>query len=179
MLVDMASEHRSLVPVIADFINRLLACTTHRWLGEQLLRTIDESLLPRLEPGYQLASYYPLFEKIAQNEAVPQLRLIELLTKQMVSLAKTHDPDTELKSWSQGSKVVGICRIMLKHHHSSHIFLPLSRLLACTIESFPDLEIRDHARYLRLLINHANRILTLLGNWFVLSVSLLHSYLFK
>lgn len=152
MLVDMASEHRSLVPVIADFINRLLACTTHRWLGEQLLRTIDESLLPRLEPGYQLASYYPLFEKIAQNEAVPQLRLIELLTKQMVSLAKTHDPDTELKSWSQGSKVVGICRIMLKHHHSSHIFLPLSHLLVCTIESFPDLEIRDHARVcLRML----------------------------
>ncbi|XP_047086284.1 uncharacterized protein LOC124697787 [Lolium rigidum] len=152
MLVDMASEHRSLVPVIADFINRLLACTTHRWLGEQLLRTIDESLLPRLQPGYQLASYYPLFEKIAQNEAVPQLRLIELLTKQMVSLAKTHDPDTELKSWSQGSKVVGICRIMLKHHHSSHIFLPLSHLLVRTIESFPDLEIRDHARIcLRML----------------------------
>jgi AP-5 complex subunit beta-1 len=132
-------------------------------VGEELLRTVDESLLPRLQPGYQLASYYPLFEKIAQNEAVPQLRLIELLTKQMVSLAKKHDPDTELKSWSQGSKVVGICRIMLKHHHSSHIFLPLSHLLVCTIESFPDLEIRDHARYLYLFINHANRILTLLG----------------
>ncbi|EMS47512.1 hypothetical protein TRIUR3_06764 [Triticum urartu] len=152
MLVDMASEHRSLVPVIADFINRLLACTTHRWVGEQLLRTVDECLLPRLEPGYQLASYYPLFEKIAQNEAVPQLRLIELLTKQMVCLAKKHDPDTELKSWSQGSKVVGICRIMLKHHHSSHIFLPLTHLLVRTIESFPDLEIRDHARIcLRML----------------------------
>ncbi|CAM0905317.1 unnamed protein product [Alopecurus aequalis] len=152
MLVDMASEHRSLVPVIADFINRLLACTTHRRVGELLLRTVDESLLPRLEPGYQLASYYPLFEKIAQNEAVPQLRLIELLTKQMASLAKKHDPDTELKSWSQGSKVLVICRIMLKHHHSSHIFLPLSDLLVHTIESFPDLEIRDHARIcLRML----------------------------
>ncbi|XP_044955362.1 uncharacterized protein LOC123405913 [Hordeum vulgare subsp. vulgare] len=152
MLVDMASEHRGLVPVIADFINRLLACTAHRWVGEQLLRTVDECLLPRLEPGYQLASYYPLFEKIAQNEAVPQLRLIELLTKQMASLAKKHDPDTELKSWSQGSKVVGICRIMLKHHHSSHIFLPLTHLLVRTIESFPDLEIRDHARIcLRML----------------------------
>ncbi|XP_024316563.1 uncharacterized protein LOC100842049 isoform X2 [Brachypodium distachyon] len=152
MLVDMTSEHRGLVPVIADFINRLLACTTHQWVGEQLLRTVDECLLPRLEPGYLLASYYPLFEKIAQNETVPQLRLIELLTKQMVSLAKKHETDTSLKSWSQGSKVVGICRIMLKYHHSSHIFLPLSHLLVVTVESFPDLEIRDHARIcLRML----------------------------
>ncbi|XP_062221402.1 uncharacterized protein LOC133920847 [Phragmites australis] len=146
MLVDMASEHRGLVPVIADFINRLLACNSHRWAGEQLLRTLDERLLPRLEPGYQLASYYPLFEKIAQNETVPQLHLIDLLTKQMVSLTKKHGPDTELKSWSQGSKVVSICRVMLKHHYSSHVFLPLSHLLVLTIESFPDLEVRDHAR---------------------------------
>ncbi|KAG2662757.1 uncharacterized protein LOC120650784 [Panicum virgatum] len=152
ILVDMASEHRGLVPVIAEFTNRLLACNSHQWAGEQLLRTLDERLLPRLEPGYQLASYYPLFEEIAQNEMVPQLRLIELLTKQMVSLTKKHGPDTELKSWSQGSKVVGICRVMLKHHHSSHIFLPLSHLLVLTIESFPDLEVRDHARIcLRML----------------------------
>ncbi|PUZ78387.1 hypothetical protein GQ55_1G448500 [Panicum hallii var. hallii] len=152
ILVDMASEHRGLVPVIAEFTNRLLACNSHQWAGEQLLRTLDERLLPRLEPGYQLASYYPLFEEIAQNETVPQLRLIELLTKQMVSLTKKHGPDTELKSWSQGSKVVGICRVMLKHHHSSHIFLHLSHLLVLTIESFPDLEVRDHARIcLRML----------------------------
>ncbi|KAJ1281739.1 hypothetical protein BS78_04G328600 [Paspalum vaginatum] len=152
ILVDMASEHQGLVPVVADFSNRLLACNSHRRAGERLLRTLDECLLPRLEPGYQLASYYPLFEKIAQNETVPQLRLIELLTKQMVSLAKKHGPDTELKSWSQGSKVVSICRVMLKHHHSSHVFLPLSHLLVLTIESFPDLEVRDHARVcLRML----------------------------
>ncbi|GJM87439.1 hypothetical protein PR202_ga03393 [Eleusine coracana subsp. coracana] len=152
MMVDMASEHRGLVPVIADLTNRLLACDSHRWAGERLLQTLDENLLPRLEPGYQLASYFPLFYKIAQNETVPQLRLIELLTKQMISLAKNHNPDTELKSWSQGSKVVGICRVMLKHHHSSHVFIPLSRLLVLTIESFPDLEVRDHARIcLRLL----------------------------
>ncbi|CAD6241549.1 unnamed protein product [Miscanthus lutarioriparius] len=152
ILVDMASEHQGLVPVIADFTNRLLACNSHRWAGERLLRTLDECLLPRLEPGYQLASYYPIFEKIAQNETVPQHHLIELLTKQMVSLTKKHGPDTELKSWSQGSKVVGICRVMLKHHHSSHIFLPLSHLLVLTIESFPDLEVRDHARIcLRML----------------------------
>ncbi|KAL6912367.1 hypothetical protein ACP4OV_001172 [Aristida adscensionis] len=152
MLVDMASEHRGLVPVIADFIDRLLACDSHRWAGERLLRTLDERLLPRLESGYELSSYYPLFEKIAQNETVPQLHLIELLTKQMVSLTKKHGADTELKSWSQGSKIVGICRVMLKHHHSSQIFLPLSRLLVLTIEHFPDLEVRDHARIcLRML----------------------------
>ncbi|KAL6591561.1 hypothetical protein ACP70R_050064 [Stipagrostis hirtigluma subsp. patula] len=152
MLVDMASEHRGLVPVIADFIDRMLACDSHRWVGERLLQTLDERLLPRLESGYQLSSYYPLFEKISQNETVPQLRLIDLLTKQMISLTKKHGSDTELKSWSQGSKVVGICRLMLRHHHSSQIFLPLSRLLVLTIEHFPDLEVRDHARIcLRML----------------------------
>uniref|UniRef100_A0A0A9D1F3 Uncharacterized protein n=1 Tax=Arundo donax TaxID=35708 RepID=A0A0A9D1F3_ARUDO len=70
----------------------------------------------------------------------------------MISLTKKHGPDTELKSWSQGSKIVGICRVMLKHHHSSHIFLPLSHLLVLAIESYPDLEARDHARIcLRML----------------------------
>ncbi|OAY82689.1 hypothetical protein ACMD2_22326, partial [Ananas comosus] len=103
--------------------------------------------------GYQLSSYFPVFEKIAQNYTVPPHGLLELLTKQMVSLAEKHGPDTELKSWSQGSKVLGVCHVTIKHHHSSRIFLPLSRLLAFTCQFFPDLEVRDTARvYLRMLL---------------------------
>ncbi|KAJ6317952.1 hypothetical protein OIU76_013490 [Salix suchowensis] len=71
----------------------------------------------------------------------------------MVFLVEKHGPDTGLKSWSRGSKVLGICRTMLKHHHSSRLFLGLSRLLAFTCLYFPDLEVRDNARiYLRMLI---------------------------
>ncbi|KAK9275628.1 hypothetical protein L1049_022895 [Liquidambar formosana] len=71
----------------------------------------------------------------------------------MVSLVEKHGPDTGLKSWSQGSKVLGICRTMLMNHHSSRLFLGLSRLLAFTCLYFPDLEVRDNARiYLRMLI---------------------------
>ncbi|KAH9771432.1 AP-5 complex subunit beta-1 [Citrus sinensis] len=64
-----------------------------------------------------------------------------------------HGPNTGLKSWSQGSRVLGNCRTMLKYHRSSRLFIGLSRLLAFTCLYFPDLEIRDRARiYLRLLI---------------------------
>ncbi|OAY64696.1 AP-5 complex subunit beta-1, partial [Ananas comosus] len=153
MLVNLALEHRGLVPVIAYFIDRLLGCEAHQLAGELLLQTLDEHLLPKLEVGYQLSSYFPVFEKIAQNYTVPPHGLLELLTKQMVSLAEKHGPDTELKSWSQGSKVLGVCHVTIKHHHSSRIFLPLSRLLAFTCQFFPDLEVRDTARvYLRMLL---------------------------
>ncbi|XP_072967137.1 uncharacterized protein [Typha angustifolia] len=152
VLVRLALEHRGLVPVIAAFIDRLLGCEAHRRVGEQLLQTLDERLLPKLEEGYQLSSYFSLFEKIAQNDTVPPRGLLGLLTKHMTWLAKKHGPDTGLRSWSQGSKVLGICRTMLKHHHSSRVFRPLSCLLGYTCQSFPDLEVRDNARiYLRML----------------------------
>ncbi|XP_058090360.1 uncharacterized protein LOC131236870 [Magnolia sinica] len=153
MFVNMALEFCRLVPVIVAFIDRLLSCSSHCWLGERLLHTFDERLLPKLATDYCLASYFPIFDRIAENETIPPHGLLELLTAFVVVLVEKHGPDTWLKSWSQGSKVLGICRTMLMHHHSSRVFLLLSRLLAFTCQCFPDLEVRDNARiYLRMLV---------------------------
>nr|XP_029123497.1 uncharacterized protein LOC105055407 [Elaeis guineensis] len=153
MLVSLSLEHHGLVPVIATFVDRLLACQAHRQVGEWLLQTLDEHLLPKLESGYQLVSYFPIFGRIAESDTIPPRGLLELLTRHMVTLSEKHGPDTWLRSWSQGSKVLGICRMMLKHHHSSRVFLALSHLLTFTCQFFPDLEVRDNARiYLRMLL---------------------------
>lgn len=153
MLVEMALEFQGLVPVIVAFVDRLLACYKHQWLGERLLQTFDEILVPKLKIEYRLGSYFPLFDRIAGNDTVPPGGILELFAKLMMVLVEKHGPDTGLKSWSQGSKVLGMCRTMMLHHHSSRLFLGLSRLLAFTCLYFPDLEVRDSARiYLRLLI---------------------------
>lgn len=140
-------ECQRLVPVIVALIVRLLSCQKHRWLGERLLRTFDEHLLSKVKVDYKLVSCFPIFDRIAENDTIPPRRLLELLTKFMVFLVEKHGPDTGLKSWSQGSKVLGICRTLLMHHKSSRLFLRLSRLLAFACLYFPDLEVRDNARY--------------------------------
>lgn len=147
MLVDMMLEYQRLVPVIVAFIDRLLGCQKHHWLGERLLQTFDENLIPKVKMDYRLVSCFPIFDRIAENNTIPPSRLLELLTKFMVFLVEKHGPDTGLKSWSQGSKVLGVCRTMLMHHHSSRLFCRLSRLLAFSCLYFPDLEVRDNARY--------------------------------
>ncbi|CAK9138294.1 unnamed protein product [Ilex paraguariensis] len=153
MLVDLTLEFQGLVPVTVAFIDRLLGCSKHCWLGERLLQAFDEYLLPKLKIDYRLESYFLVFERIAENDTIPPVGLLELLTKFMIILVDKHGPDTGLKSWSHGSKVLGICRTMLMHHHSSRLFLGLSRLLTFTCLYFPDLEVRDDARiYLRMLI---------------------------
>ncbi|XP_039043942.1 uncharacterized protein LOC120183282 [Hibiscus syriacus] len=153
MLVDLILEFQRLVPVIVSFIDRLLGCQKHLWLGERLLQTIDANVHPRVVIDYRLVSYFPIFDRIAENQTIPPRRLLELLTKFMAFLVEKHGPETGVKSWSQGSRVLGICRTMLTHHQSSRLFLGLSRLLAFTCLYFPDLEVRDHARiYMRMLI---------------------------
>ncbi|KAF6160780.1 hypothetical protein GIB67_035981 [Kingdonia uniflora] len=153
MLVDLALEFPRLVPVAVYFIERLLKCSSHRWLGERLLQTFDEQLLPKIVTDDRLASYFPIFDLIAGNETIPPRRLLELLTQFVICLVEKHGPEVGLKSWAQGTKVLGICRKMLMQHHSSRVFLGLSKLLAFTCLYFPDLEIRDNARiYLRMLV---------------------------
>lgn len=153
MLVDLMLEFERLVPVTVTFVDRLLGCKKHFWLGECLLQTIDENLLPRVTVDYRLVSYIPIFDRVAENDTIPPRGLLNLLTKFMVFLVEKHGPETGVRSWSRGSKVLGICRTMLSRHHSSRLFLGLSRLLAFTCLYFPDLEVRDHARiYLRMLI---------------------------
>ncbi|KAJ9183222.1 hypothetical protein P3X46_007111 [Hevea brasiliensis] len=153
MLVGLTLDILRLVPVVVSFIDRLLSCQKHCWLGERLLQSVDKYLLPKVKIDYQLVSYFPVFDRIAENNSIPPSTLLDLLTKFMVFLVEKHGPNTGLKSWSQGSKVLGICRTMLMHHHSSRLFLGLSRLLAFTCLYFPDLEVRDNARvYMRMLI---------------------------
>ncbi|KAL5721418.1 hypothetical protein ACHQM5_005069 [Ranunculus cassubicifolius] len=153
LLVDLTLQYRRLVPVIVAFVDRQLGCHSHLWLGERLLQTFDEHLLPKLVTDYQLPAYFPIFSRIAENNTIPPRGLLELLTKFLIVLVEKHGPETGLKSWSQANKVLGICRTMLTHHHSSRVFLLLSRLLAFTCLYFPDLEVRDNARvYLRMLI---------------------------
>lgn len=145
--MNLASEFGRLVPVIVAFVDRLLACSSHCCFGERLLQMFDEHLLSKLSIDYQLASYFPIFDRIAENNTVPPRRLLELLTAYINFLVEKHGPDSGLRAWSQGSKVLGICRTMLMNHHSSRVFQPLSQLLAFTCRSFPDVEVRDNARY--------------------------------
>ncbi|KAL7001544.1 hypothetical protein U1Q18_002697 [Sarracenia purpurea var. burkii] len=145
MLVELTLEFKGLVPVVVAFIDRFLGCHKHCWLGERLLQTFDEHFFPKVKIDNRLSFYFPIFDRIAKNDTVPPRGLLELLTHFMIYLVEKHDPDTGLKSWSQGSKVLGICRTMLMHHHSSRLFVGLSRLLVFTCLYFPDLEVRDDA----------------------------------
>lgn len=153
MLVDSTSEFKGLVPVVVACIDRLLECHKHRWLGEHLLKTLDKHLLPKLKKDYSLGSYFPLFERISENDKVSPSGLLNLLLRFMVFLVEKHGPDNGLRSWHHGSKILGICRTMMVHHHSSSLFTGLSHFLASVCLFFPDLEVRDSARfYLRMLI---------------------------
>ncbi|CAI0431884.1 unnamed protein product [Linum tenue] len=153
MLVDMTLGYPKLVPVIASFVDRLLACESHHYLGELLLQKTDQCLLPKLRIDYKLVSYFPIFDRIAENKTIPPCGLLDVLIKFMTFLVEKHGPDSGLKSWSRGSNILCICRTMLMHHNSSRLFLGLSHLLAFTCLYFPDLEVRDNARiYLRMLI---------------------------
>ncbi|KAL6551259.1 hypothetical protein OROMI_021747 [Orobanche minor] len=152
MLVDSTSEFKVLVPVIIACIDRLLGCEKHHWLGEHLLKILDKHLLPKLKNDYSLGCYFPIFERTA-NEKVSPSGLLNLLMRFMIFLVEKHGPNTGLKSWHHGCKILGICRTMLIHRRSSSLLTGLSHLLSLTSLYFPDLEVRENARfYLRLLI---------------------------
>ncbi|PIN26835.1 hypothetical protein CDL12_00405 [Handroanthus impetiginosus] len=153
MIVASTSEFKGLVPVIVACIDRLLGCNKHRLLGEHLLETLDKHLLPKLKKDYSLGAYFPIFERISENDKVSPSGLLKLLRTFTIFLVEEHGPDTGMKSWHHGSKILGICLTMLIHHLSSSLFTGLPHLLAFTCLYFPDLEVRDNARfYLRMLI---------------------------
>lgn len=144
--MDMTSQFQILVPVVVSFIDRLINCEKHQWLGERFLQTIDEKLLPKLEKSCLLTAYFPLLHRIAENDTIPPSRLIVLLTKFVLTLVDKRGYDVGLKLWDQGTEVLGICRTLLSHHKSSRLFLGLSRLLSLMCLYFPDLDVRDNAR---------------------------------
>ena len=147
--MELILENQRLVPVIVAFTDRLLRCQKHRWLAESLLQKFDEHLLPKVAINYKLVSCFSVFNRMAENDTIPPRGLLGLFAKFMLFLIEKHGPDTGLKSWSLGSKVLGICRTLLMHHQSSRLFLKMSRLLAFTCLYFPDLEVRDNARYIK------------------------------
>ncbi|KAI4384135.1 hypothetical protein MLD38_009900 [Melastoma candidum] len=152
MLVEMAMEFPRLVPPIVAFIDRLLGCHKHCLLAERLLQKFDESLLPKLSVDYKLVLYFKLFDRIAGNKSIPPSGLLDVLMNLMVFIVKKHSLETRLRSWSQGSKVLSLCRTMMMHQKTSRLFVNLSQVLAFTCLYFPDLEVRDNARiYVRML----------------------------
>ncbi|XP_047342436.1 uncharacterized protein LOC124945943 [Impatiens glandulifera] len=164
-LVALALESKGLVPVIVALITRLTVCHKHHLLGNHMLQTLDRDLLPKLRVDYQLTSYFPIFNEIAKNVTISPCGLINVLTRFVIFLIEKHGPETGLRSWSNGSQVLDICRTMLVHHTGSRIFLSLYRLLAFTCLCFPDLEVRDDARiYLRMLVCIPGKKLKLLLN---------------
>ncbi|CAM6047101.1 unnamed protein product [Sphagnum compactum] len=165
ILVKMALKLRYLVPQILALLDRLMECNTHQSLGERLLRTFNEDLLPELEPNCNLPAYFPLIERLAENVDIPPVGLLGLLTIYVRKRVEEHKGDGGLKLWLRGSQVLGICRTVLMHHKSSRIFQSLSNLLSLMCLFFPDLEVRDTARlYLRMLISvPGNRIQEMLS----------------
>ncbi|KAI4385821.1 hypothetical protein MLD38_003814 [Melastoma candidum] len=146
IFVKLAMEFPRLVPPIVAFIDRLFGCHEHCFLVEQLLQKFDESLLPKLSVYYKLFLYFNLFNRIAGNESIPPSGQLDVLMNLMVFIVKKHSLETRLRSWSRGSKVIGLCRTMMMHQKTSRLFVNLSQVLASVCPYFPDLELRDNAR---------------------------------
>lgn len=154
ILVKMALKILTLIPNILKLVDQLLACEAHHRLGEHLLRTFNDDLLPQLAPSRNLPAYFPLLERIAENKNIPPARLLELLTMYIRKLVEEDKGDEGLRLWQRGNQVLGICCKVLMHHQSSRGFHGLVQLLTYMCRFFPDLDGRDTARlYLRMLIS--------------------------
>jgi AP-5 complex subunit beta-1 len=105
ILVKMALKLRYLVPQILALLDRLMECNTHQSLGEHLLRTFNEDLLPELEPNCNLPAYFPLIERLAENVDIPPVGLLGLLTIYVRKRVEEHKGDGGLKLWLRGSQV--------------------------------------------------------------------------
>ena len=148
----MVVEHSRIVPIIASLLDRLRkGSKINMILGDCLLQAFDEFLLPRLQLNTRTTTYFPILERIAKNQKIPPHCLLQFLLQLITYLSKNHKPDSGSKSWSKGSKILGICRIIMMTHHSSRIFKPLSHLLSFISQCYPDLEVRDSARYIIMI----------------------------
>lgn len=108
ILVRMALKILTLIPSILKLLDRLLACEAHRGLGEHLLRTFDEDLLPQLVPNRNLPAYFPLLERIAENENIPPARLLDLLTMYIRKQVEEDKGDGGARLWQRGNQVIPV-----------------------------------------------------------------------
>jgi AP-5 complex subunit beta-1 len=105
ILVKMALKILTLIPSILKLLDQLLACETHHSLGEHLLRTFNDDLLPQLAPNRNLPAYFPLLERIAENKNIPPARLLELLTLYIRKRVEEDKGDGGLRLWQRGNQV--------------------------------------------------------------------------
>ncbi|XP_024524086.1 AP-5 complex subunit beta-1 [Selaginella moellendorffii] len=164
-LVRMARTVRKLVDRILALLDRFLSCEAHHGLGERLLRTFSEDLVPALPSNSQLPAYFPLMERIAESGKIPPRALIKSLETYLRFKVGKHSGINAANYWLRGSEVLAICRTLLMHHQSSRVFRRLTELFGYLCLYFPDIEVRDNARfYLRMLIsipgNRLREILT-------------------
>ena len=111
ILVKMALKILTLIPSILKLLDQLLACETHHCLGEHLLRTFNDDLLPQLTPNRNLPAYFPLLERIAENKNIPPARLLELLTLYIRKRVEEDKGDGGLRLWQRGNQV-GIMQLI-------------------------------------------------------------------
>lgn len=105
ILVQMALKILALIPSILKLVDQLLACEAHHSLGEHLLRTFNDDLLPQLAPNRSLPAYFPLLERIAENKSIPPARLLELLTLYIRKRVEEDKGDGGLRLWHRGNQV--------------------------------------------------------------------------
>lgn len=105
ILVQMALKILTLIPSILKLVDQLLACEAHHSLGEHLLRTFNDDLLPQLAPNRNLPAYFPLLERIAENKSIPPARLLELLTLYIRKRVEEDKGDGGLRLWHRGNQV--------------------------------------------------------------------------
>jgi len=105
ILVQMALKILTLIPNILKLVDQLLACDAHHSLGEHLLRTFNDDLLPQLAPNRTLPAYFPLLERIAENKSIPPARLLELLTLYIRKRVEECKGDGGLRLWHRGNQV--------------------------------------------------------------------------
>lgn len=101
----MALKILTLIPSILKLLDQLLACEMHHSLGEHLLRTFNDDLLPQLAPNRNLPAYFPLLERIAENKNIPPARLLELLTLYIRKRVEEDKGDGGLRLWQRGNQV--------------------------------------------------------------------------
>jgi AP-5 complex subunit beta-1 len=152
IFVTLAAKMWKLVPNIVALLDRLMGCSTHRPLAEWLLQVFNEKLLIQLQSSRQLSSYFPLLERIAEYGEIPPGALVDKLTVYTRQRVEEDEHDDEERTlWSRGIQVLGICRTILVHNQSSRVFHILTPLLGFLCRFFPDIEVRDTARYILFL----------------------------
>lgn len=146
VLLSLAVDTSGLVRSLLSFIDRLLSCKSHQRLGDLLLHTCSDKLLPKLAYDVLLPAYFPLLERMGEKSGINPRPIVRAMTSYIAERVRASKGKGSLVMWIRGSQVLGICRILMAHHYSSRIYGVLTELLGIMTLHYPDLELRDSAR---------------------------------